>query len=56
MLSNTIAEGEKKDFENKISELEAQKYATDMKSEELRVRVGELEAQKNSLESQLKTK
>ena len=29
VLSNTIAEGEKKDFESKISELEAQKAATD---------------------------
>ena len=36
-------EGEKKDFEKKISELEAQKYATNRETGELRTWVGELE-------------
>ena len=47
-------EGEK-DFENKISELEAQKYAADRQEVEIRARVGELEAHNSSLETQLKT-
>ena len=54
MLSNTITEGEKKDLENKISELEVQKAATNRQAEEINAQVVELEAQKNSLEIQLK--
>ena len=42
MLSNTIAEGENKDFENKISELEVQKDENDTHAEELRAGVGDL--------------
>ena len=54
MLSNTIAKGENKDFENKILELEVQKAATNRQVEELNARVVEMEAQNNSLEIQLK--
>ena len=54
VLSNTVAEGEKKDFENNISKLEAQKAATDRQAEELNARVVELGAWNNSLEIQLK--
>ena len=54
VLSNTINDGEKKDLENKISELEAQKAATSKQGEELNAWVVELEAQNNSLEIQLK--
>ena len=35
VLSNTIVEGENKEFENKISELEVQKAATNRQVEEL---------------------
>ena len=55
MLSDTIIDGEKKDFENKISELEARKSAADRQAEEIRTQVGELQAQNSSLETQLKT-
>ena len=55
MLSITIVEGEKKEFENKISRLEAQKSVTNRQAEELRDRVGDLETRNNSLETQLKT-
>ena len=44
MLSNTIADGENMDFENKISELEVQKAATNKKAEEINARVVEMEA------------
>ena len=44
VLSNTITEGEKKDLENKISELDAQKVATDRQAEEINARVVEMEA------------
>ena len=53
-LSTTIMEGEKKNVENNISELEAHKYAPSRQEEELRAWVGELEARNNSLEIQLK--
>ena len=55
VLLDTIIDGEKKEFENKISELEAWKSATDRQAEEIRTQVGELEAQNSSLETQLKT-
>ena len=54
VLSNTIIEGEKKDLENKISELEVQNPATDRQAEELNAWVVELEARNNSFKIQLK--
>ena len=54
MLSNTIAEGENKDFKNNISELEVQKAATNKQVEDLNARLVEMEAWNNSLEIQLK--
>ena len=54
MLSNAISEAEKKDLENKIWEVEAQKAGTDKQAEELKARVAELEAQNSSLEIYLK--
>ena len=54
-VSVTIMEGEKKDFEDKILELEAQKSAVNRQAGELRTRVDqELEAQNRELEIQLK--
>ena len=53
-LSTTIMEGEKRDFEGKISELEAQKSAACKQTWELRTRVEELEEQNRILENQLK--
>ena len=44
MFSSTIAEGEKKDLESKISKLEVQKDANDKQAEELKAQVVELEA------------
>ena len=55
VLSNAITKGEKKDLENKISELETQKDAIDRQSEELNSWVAKLEALNNSFEIQLKT-
>ena len=49
-----IMEGEKKDFEERTSEIEAHKYATDRQIGELRTRVDELEEQNEILENQLK--
>ena len=54
VLSNTIIDGEKKDLENNILELEAQKATTDKQAKELKARVAELETRNNSLEIQLK--
>ena len=54
-LSVTIMEGEKKYLEDKILELEAQKYAPYRKMGELITQVEELEVQNISLETQLKT-
>ena len=50
VLSNTIIDGEKKDLENKISELEVQKVATNKQAKELKAQVAELEVWNISLE------
>ena len=44
VLSNTINDGENKDIENNISQLEAEKATNDKQAEELNARVVELEA------------
>ena len=54
VLSNTIIDGEKKDIEDNILELEAQKVVADKQAEELKDWVADLEAWNNSLETQLK--
>ena len=54
-VSVTIMEGEKKYFEDKILELEAQKSTTNRQPGDLRTWVKELEVQNQSLETQLKT-
>ena len=48
-----IMEGEKKYFEDNISELESRESATSQQMEELRTQVEELVAQKGSLEAQI---
>ena len=55
VLSVTISEGEKKDFERKISELEARKYAATRQMGEIRIRVEVMEEQNKMLEDQLQT-
>ena len=50
-----IMDGEKKDLEEKVLELEIQKFAVNKQAEELRTWAKELEAQNKSLETQLKT-
>ena len=54
MVQVTIMEGEKKDFEDKIVELELYKYATIHQVGEIRAQVEELVARRGSCESQLK--
>ena len=49
-----ILEGEKKDFEAKILELESRESATCQEMGEFRTRVGELVTQNKSLEAHLK--
>ena len=44
VLSNTIIDGENKGLEGNISDLEAQRAATDKQAEELKAQVAELEA------------
>ena len=53
-LSTTIMEGEKKDFEDKISELEAHKSAASRQTGEIKTREEELEEQNIILDNQLK--
>ena len=48
-------EGEKRDLEDKISELEAHNSAASRQMRELRTRVEEMEEQNRTLETQLKT-
>ena len=54
VISVTITEGEKKDLESKILELETQRSTINRQIEELRTRVEELEEQNRILENQLK--
>ena len=55
MLSVTITEGEKKDLESKILELEAQRSAVNKQTKELKNQAEELEVHNQSLQTQLKT-
>ena len=50
-----IMEGERKDFEARISHLESSKSEESQQVEELKTRVEELVEQKGSMENQLKT-
>ena len=53
-LSTTTIEGEKRDFEDKILELEAHNSVASRQTGELRTRVEEMEEQNITLETEIK--